>query len=936
MPINTKADGKAPLLELIEKNSNEYCIEPTKKDAYDRIVTYGCWRFFFALRGQYAPLDVTDTAGRGIPDYVARILLKFETARILLTESFNLRDPLQEGFFHRQGAKFIDIAIDDIPKKYGIASGIVRDDVHEVLEGTVYQGKSLRIVVHRNLISKTATPIHELFHLFQYGYAHFNNPWFMEGLARWAQSIVQDGTGQTEELPQDIEALDVLLNRKHDAEFFWNRLVELCDPQPAFDIPEVLAESSELPNNNKCGARYVRLLLEACEGACKKMEQQLWRKDMVASHYWSREATRSPTNNQFIFAAILASAQQSVTQPSRALENFLALIRVQAYAREMAYTAWNVQAFLRVLQRLDASLVKETNGVLHSSYFDPITGTLSVKALRVSGIKKDDVRHFGVLRRFIGELRLESCPELVTLSGFENLELIEGGIIFSRLDIASLKGFNCLRTVGRLEISNLPQLKHVSGLNQLENAGTALQLLNLPTLSTVSGFGMLAAAESIEIHNTALTKADFLRTLFGNNQDFGGAVKITRNHLTNVTFMQGVRCVASSLFLHQNRLDQLDGLQALTQVGGSLSLSANRLSSLKELSSLERVGGVLALSYNRLTTLQGLENLRSLKTKQWGDQYFTIKLYGNSELNDISALKNVLTDGHYLVMQCDAHLQYRFKPSPDSDFHRNILELRDFKNHSVLPTFQFVKKPSHDYTLFGRSTHNKLLTSLFDFEIADAKILVLSFSGAYGNLGGLFYNKFPLLIETVDTHKIFIMDPENSWYHKGIRPFTCDMESNIHFLRSLITSKPYKKVICMGTSMGAYMSLLLGCLLEGLVHEVLAFSPQVFLDETNRKHHREQRWHTLMRQLPHGINPEFLDLGRLFEHHQNNSTRFIIHYSSALPPDNAHVQRLPKQSNIRLVPYNEPDHYITVMLHKQNRLNPIILESLIGDGNSAK
>ena len=44
--------------------------------------------------------------------------------------------------------------------------------------------------------------------------------------------------------------------------------------------------------------------------------------------------------------------------------------------------------------------------------------------------------------------------------------------------------------------------------------------------------------------------------------------------------------------------------------------------------------------------------------------------------------------------------------------------------------------------------------------------------------------------------------------------------------------------------------------------------------------------------------------------------------------DNAHIEHFVKQDNINIVEYNVDDHYITIMLHKQNKLNEIILKSL--------
>ena len=76
---------------------------------------------------------------------------------------------------------------------------------------------------------------------------------------------------------------------------------------------------------------------------------------------------------------------------------------------------------------------------------------------------------------------------------------------------------------------------------------------------------------------------------------------------------------------------------------------------------------------------------------------------------------------------------------------------------------------------------------------------------------------------------------------------------------------------------------------------------------------------------------EYLDLKILFEKYQNHSTKFTIHYASKLAIDYQHVHHLNTQDNITLIPYDVEDHYITVMLHKEDRLKYIILDVLRSD-----
>ena len=915
----------------IKENSKIFLNSDNSELADKYILVYKKWRFFYSLQGDNAPLNAEDTTNSGIPDYVEHMLYKFETANVLLTKSFGLRNPLEGGFFYDKGAKFIDIYISNIPREHGIASGVVYDEKYAVLEETPFQGKSLRITIHRNLIKKTATPIHELFHIFQYSYTHFNNMWFMEGLARWSQSIMQEKTGTLEPLPQNEQELDILIHKLHDAEFFFNNLITLTDSKSTFEIPQELLNNSEIYNNLKTGSTFMKIFLENCEKQNLVMQKNLKRRDIKNKDYWQRDEKRTSNNNQYIFKAIIDTVDEICDEKSTELANFIALIHPLAHTSIDDYNTKEIQKFLEVIKKANNNLVLSSdNNILYSEHFDIFSGTLSHVALDFteSDITDDELESFQVLKRVNGTFILKNCKNLTNLNGLKNLLSVDGDFILSGINLHEFNDLNHLTSVKSLHITFMHTLESINGLNALSKIKSNLLISNNKNLHSIHGFKSLNSVTNIEIIKTNLTNCDFLREVFKTQSDFNGFIKICDNKLENIHFMNGVKSVKSSLFLHQNKLENLKGLEELKSIGGSLSLSANRLISLKALNNLEKINGLLAVTNNNLQTLEGLENLKEVVSKKWGNIYFTLKIYGNKNLKDISALSNIQTKDNYIILYFDNEIQYAKKPETHSNFHKNILELHDFKTNKLIPTYLFVNKSSHNYENFRLATHNPLLTSLFDFEIHNAAILVLSFTGAYGNLGGLFHNKYPLIIENIHTHKIFIMDPTHTWYNSGIPPFTKNMNENIEFIRELILSKKYKKVVCMGASMGAYFSLLLGCILENEVDEVLAFSPQIFLDKANRQIHNDSRWATLIKNFPKDMENEYYDLKLLFDKKTNKKTKFQIHYGNKSTLDTRHVEHLTFQKNIALVAYDLDDHYITIALHKQGNLNSIILNTL--------
>ena len=260
-----------------------------------------------------------------------------------------------------------------------------------------------------------------------------------------------------------------------------------------------------------------------------------------------------------------------------------------------------------------------------------------------------------------------------------------------------------------------------------------------------------------------------------------------------------------------------------------------------------------------------------------------------------------------------------------SNFHKNILEIIEAKTQKYIPTFKFIKKTSHDYQNFRKTTHNKLLTHLFDFEIKNAKILIISFVGYNGFLGGVFYNKFPLITDNINTHKIFIHDKNNSWYHKGIPNWTNNLVETIELIKKLKSYKKYKKIVCFGASMGAYMALLAGKLIKA--DKIVAFAPQTFLDKENRIKYQENRWQKdLDIKIPQNIDKKYIDLDLLYKD-GCNGIDIQIHYAKNLPLDLKHINHL-KASCIKKTGYNIDSHYVSIYLRDKGKIDDIILSAI--------
>jgi len=106
-------------------------------------------------------------------------------ARDIYRHGLGLADPLGQARY--QAAQAITFFVMDLPRGNGLAF----DEVTR-LPGAQGAGApcSLAAVVSNRLdFSRNVTGAHELFHLFQYGYAMFKAPWLLEGMARWSEGL---------------------------------------------------------------------------------------------------------------------------------------------------------------------------------------------------------------------------------------------------------------------------------------------------------------------------------------------------------------------------------------------------------------------------------------------------------------------------------------------------------------------------------------------------------------------------------------------------------------------------------------------------------------------------------------------------------------------------------------------------------------------------
>lgn len=205
-----------------------------------------------------------------------------------------------------------------------------------------------------------------------------------------------------------------------------------------------------------------------------------------------------------------------------------------------------------------------------------------------------------------------------------------------------------------------------------------------------------------------------------------------------------------------------------------------------------------------------------------------------------------------------------------------------------------------------------------------SKTLLITFAGISGAIG-LYPFEFFKTTHGFEIDKIFIRDLEQSWYHKGMKGISDSIETTAKYLKSIIKSHNYKKVVCLGNSMGGYAAIVIGYLIKADI--VLAFAPQTFLDTKNRQKYGDNRWEEQISALPEGVDKNYLDLSKLLIS-PNDKIKINIYYSLDERIDVEHVNKIKKCKNVNLYPYKDGGHQLVQLLRKNGDLYRILRNTL--------
>lgn len=212
------------------------------------------------------------------------------------------------------------------------------------------------------------------------------------------------------------------------------------------------------------------------------------------------------------------------------------------------------------------------------------------------------------------------------------------------------------------------------------------------------------------------------------------------------------------------------------------------------------------------------------------------------------------------------------------------------------------------------------------FDLQGHKNLLVSFGGMHqGTRKPMF--EFYRCLSTIECDKIFLREPNQAWYQKGVDSRIDHIDKLIEYLKKVITDQEYERICFLGNSMGGYAAILFGTLLN--IDTVIAFAPQTFIDRINRIKYYDHRWKeeiAAMRLYPLK-KTEYFDLKAQLAKVGDFKTSIKVYYDPGDRLDRKHAERLKSFPQVELRPEAEGGHLLVKYIRDKGELNAIIQSS---------
>jgi hypothetical protein len=202
----------------------------------------------------------------------------------------------------------------------------------------------------------------------------------------------------------------------------------------------------------------------------------------------------------------------------------------------------------------------------------------------------------------------------------------------------------------------------------------------------------------------------------------------------------------------------------------------------------------------------------------------------------------------------------------------------------------------------------------------NAEKIYFFFGGISGSLG---IPPFEFLQSTgaLKCSRVFLRDFSQSWYQLGLPGVGENVDIVCDYIKKIIYTKSPSEIYFIGNSMGGYAALLFGALMG--VGNVIAFSPQTFIDPLNRSKFKDHRWQSQLADLyANNDDSKYYDLRVVFSK-ISTPINVNLHVAAGNKLDMIHVDHISDFRGVKTIFHEFSGHHLVRHLRDRGLLNQI-------------
>ena len=265
--------------------------------AADKLFFYrfGVFHIAYSLQGEDA-VAPDDMNTNGIPDQVENIAVQLMAAREVFHDVLGFPDPLSsEHYSQTEGVIVWLRSRSRMRGNRGLAFSVASPSRH-------FSGKWLKLQISTDINPRrNPTPAHEYFHLIQYSQANFKNAWYLEGMARWSEDLVQRVPVARKK--NDLSPEKIWESKYRANDMLWRPLAETCGRRAGIS-PELLQKYHYVDGSPVFHDAWVsgpQVMVDILFCLKRKEKEAAASEDLEV---WRKKQQRNPANNPLIFDCV--------------------------------------------------------------------------------------------------------------------------------------------------------------------------------------------------------------------------------------------------------------------------------------------------------------------------------------------------------------------------------------------------------------------------------------------------------------------------------------------------------------------------------------------------------------------------------------------------------------------------------------------------------